>query len=128
MSAPDDRAPAAPAASDASAGLDAPDAGLVAPSIVDWRRTARRIRLVLTSLGVVVLGVWLAVGVFGEQGLRPRLLAELVGLALLLAFLAEVVVVGGAALRGMLRAGERGERLAGSDVSLLPPQLTRRRR
>lgn len=108
--------------------LDAPDARLAPPSIVDWRRTARRIRLMLMSLGVVVLGAWLVIGVFGDQGLQPRLLAEFVGLALLLAFLGEVVVVGGAALRGMLRAGERGERLAGSDVSLLPPQLTRRRR
>ncbi len=98
------------------------------PSIVDWGRTARRIRLVLASLGVIVLGAWLALGVFGGSGFEPRLLGELVGLALLVAFLAEVVVVGGAAIRGMLRAGERGDRLAGSDVSLLPPQLTRRRR
>lgn len=98
------------------------------PSIVDWGRTARRIRLVLASLSVIVLGAWVALGVFGGSGFEPRLLGELVGLALLVAFLAEVVVVGGAAIRGMLRAGERGDRLAGSDVSLLPPQLTRRRR
>ena len=50
------------------------------------------------------------------------------GLALALLFVAEVVIVGGSALRGMLAAGERGDRLASSDVSLLPPQLTRRRR
>lgn len=138
MTAPEDRHPPAAGATDdqdprpvRGTGDPEPaaaDAALVPPSIVDWHRTARRIRLVLSSLAVVVLGTWLAVGVLGEQGLQPRLLAELVGLALLLAFLAEVVVVGGAALRGMLRAGEQGERLAGSDVSLLPPQLTRRRR
>lgn len=105
-----------------------PPEHLQPPSIVDWGRTARRIRLVLTSLGVLVLVAWLAIGVFGTVGFAPRLLGELLGLALLVAFLAEVVVVGGAAIRGMLRAGERGDRLAGSDVSLLPPQLTRRRR
>lgn len=104
-----------------------PPEQLQPPSIVDWGRTARRIRLVLTSLAVLVLVAWLAIGIFGVAGFDPRLLGELLGLALLVAFLAEVVVVGGAAIRGMLRAGERGDRLAGSDVSLLPPQLTRRR-
>jgi hypothetical protein len=39
----------------------------------------------------------------------------------------EFVVVGGSALRGMLRAGERGERLASGDVMLLPPQVRRKR-
>ena len=39
----------------------------------------------------------------------------------------EFVVVGGSALRGMLRAGERGERLSGRDVMLLPPQVRRKR-
>jgi hypothetical protein len=55
-------------------------------------------------------------------------LGELVGFGLLAAFVIELVVVGGAALRGMLRAGERGERLSSDDVGLIPPQLRRRRR
>jgi hypothetical protein len=84
-------------------------------------------RAVLATLGVVVVLAWLAVGLFGEAGFRPRLLAEFTGVALLVSFMAEVIVVGGAAVRAMLRAGERGDRLAGPDVSLLPPQLTRRR-
>lgn len=99
-----------------------------APDIIDWGRTARRLRLVIGVLGALVLVTWLVIGWVGDAGFRLGLLAELGGIALLLAFLAEVVVVGGAAVRGMLRAGERGERLAGSDVSLLPPQLGRRRR
>jgi len=83
--------------------------------LVDWRRTARRMR----ASGVVLLGLtvvaWLASGA----------LFTWLGVALGVLFVVEVVVVGGSALRGMLRAGQRGERLAGPDVGLLP---TRRRR
>lgn len=98
------------------------------PPIVDWGRTGRRIRRIALVLGGLVLTVWVVAGFVRDAGFELRLLGELVGLALLVAFVAEVVVVGGAAVVGMLRAGERGERLAGSDVSLLPPQLRRRRR
>jgi hypothetical protein len=98
-----------------------------APSLVDWSRTARRMRLVLGVLGVLVLLGWIVLGVTGD-GIRLRTLGELFGFALLAAFVVEFVVVGGAALRGLLQAGARGERLAGDDVSLVPPQLARRRR
>jgi hypothetical protein len=93
--------------------------------LIDWARTARRLRQVLTGLGVVVL---VAFGLlsFARAGVQLTLLAELVGLALLVAFAVEVVVVGGSALRGMLTAGARGERLASADVGLLPPQVLRR--
>lgn len=98
-----------------------------AAPIVDWRRTARRLRGQLLAIaGLVVVG-WFVLGLLGD-GLTARLLAELTGLGVFLAFLAEVVVVGGSAVRGMLRAGERGERLASADVTLLPPQLRGRRR
>lgn len=96
--------------------------------LVDWGRTGRRMRRVALVLAGLVLLVWIVVGLAGDGGFRLRALGELAGLALLAAFIAEVVIVGGAALGGMLRAGERGERLAGSDVSLLPPQLRRGRR
>lgn len=102
-------------------------AGASAP-IVDWRRTGRRMWLVLRVLAVLVVLAWLALGIALGDGLRLALLGELAGIALLVAFVAEVVVVGGSALRGMLVAGSRGERLAGRDVSLVPPQLMRRRR
>ncbi|MFU8839172.1 MAG: hypothetical protein ACNA8R_00435 [Nitriliruptoraceae bacterium] len=93
--------------------------------LIDWGRTARRLRRILTGLALLVLLAFgLLSGVRGE--VRPSLLAELVGLALLVAFAVEVVVVGGSALRGMLTAGERGERLASADVGLLPPQVLRR--
>lgn len=97
------------------------------PPLVDWTRTGRRLRRVAMVLGALVLLGWVADGVLGDGGFRLRMLGELTGVALLLAIAAEIVVVGGAALAGMLRAGERGERLAGSDVSLIPPQLRRRR-
>jgi hypothetical protein len=97
------------------------------PSVVDFSRTGRRLRVSLLVLGLGVVVAWLVVGLLGERGLGLRLLGELVGWALLAAFLVELVVVGGSAVVGMLRAGERGDRLAGGDVSLLPPQLRRRR-
>jgi hypothetical protein len=98
-----------------------------APRVVDWPRTVRRLRRSLLVIGVLVLAAWVGLGL-AQGALSLRLLAELTGLGLLASFLVEVVVVGGGAVRGLLAAGERGERLAGGDVSLLPPQLTRRRR
>lgn len=97
------------------------------PPIVDWGRTARRMAISVATISTVIVVAWLGFGVVHGQ-LRGRLLGELIGLGLLAAFAAEFVIVGGAALRGMLRAGDRGDRLAGADVSLLPPQILRRRR
>jgi hypothetical protein len=97
------------------------------PPIVDWARTARRLRAVLATIGGVIVVAWLAHALV-TGGVDLPLLAELIGFGLFAAFVVEVVVVGGTAVRGMLAAGERGERLSGPDVSLLPPQLTRRRR
>lgn len=97
------------------------------PPIVDWGRTARRLRTTLAAILAVVVVSWLVVGLLGD-GPRLGTLAELVGFGLLAAFVAEVVLVGGSAVRGMLTAGSRGERLASPDVTLLPPQLDRRRR
>lgn len=96
------------------------------PPIVDWARTARRLRRQLVVIAAVVVVAWLVVGLTRDM-LGLRLLAEIAGLGALAAVAAEFVVVGGAALRGMLRAGERGERLSRADVSLLPPQVTCRR-
>jgi hypothetical protein len=113
---------------DATAAVDPADEAVIEPEpVVDFSRTARRLRLVLTTIASAAVVAWLVIG-FAGDGVEPRLLAELLGLGLLLAFAVEVVVVGGAAVRGMLRAGERGDRLASADVALLPPQLTRRRR
>lgn len=96
------------------------------PAILDFRRTARRLAVAVSVLGVLVAVTWVVLAV--TTGASLRLLAELGGLGLLGAFVVEVVVVGGAAVRGMLAAGERGERLADPDVALVPPQLLRRRR
>jgi hypothetical protein len=93
--------------------------------LVDFRRTARRLAVAVAAIGVLVLATWIVLVV--TTGAPLRLLAELAGLGVLGAFAVEVVVVGGSALRGMLTAGERGERLASQDVALVPPQLLRRR-
>ncbi|HSK24618.1 MAG TPA: hypothetical protein VK906_15640 [Egicoccus sp.] len=97
---------------------------VVAAPIVDWRRTARRLRRQLLVIAGLVVAAWLVIGLAGA-GLSVRLLAEVTGFGFFLAFVAEVVVVGGSAVRGMLIAGERGERRARADVTLLPPQLRR---
>jgi len=95
--------------------------------IVDWTGTARRLRRTLFGLfGAVAIGFGVLSAIRGR--LDALLLGELVGFALLVAFAIEVVVVGGAALRGMLTAGARGERLSSQDVGLLPPQILRRAR
>jgi hypothetical protein len=98
-----------------------------APPLVDWHRVARRVGVTATALLGLAVVVWVVRGLAGG-GLVASDLFELVGLALLAMFVDEVVLVGGAALRGMLRAGERGERLASQDVGILPPQVARRLR
>lgn len=110
---------------DGCAAPDGPAQDL--PPIVDWGRTARRLRrqLVIVAVGIVV--VWLAIGL-ARGSLTLGLFGEVAGFGVLVAVALEIFIVGGAALRGMLRAGERGERLAGPDVSLLPPQVTCRMR
>ena len=90
--------------------------------IVDWHRLARRLRWTVSLLGGGAVAGWLIAGAVTGQ-LTVAGLFVWVGVALGALFVAEVVLVGGSALRGMLRAGERGHRLAGGDVGLLPPQV-----
>lgn len=96
------------------------------PPLVDFGRAARRVRASALVLGSLALAGWLVSGLVGG-GLDASDLGAWLGLALAGMFLVEVVVVGGSALRGMIHAGDRGERLAGGDVGLLPPQLTGQR-
>jgi hypothetical protein len=104
-----------------------PDADLPPAPIIDWSRTARRLRTILLVIGGTAAVSWLVLGLLGD-GPTLQLLAELVGIGILLTFAVEVVVVGGVAIRGMFTAGARGDRLAGQDVFLLPPQLLRGQR
>ena len=97
------------------------------PGLVSWADTARRLRRIALVLAAVIVASFVLLSV--QRGeVAWSLLGELLGLGLLAAFLIEVVVVGGTAFRGMLTAGERGERLASQDVGLLPPQVLRRAR
>lgn len=95
--------------------------------LVDHARLGRRLRRWLALLVVATLVAWLIGGVLGD-GLALHDLAGLAGVAVLLALLVEVFIVGGAAVAAALRAGERGERLAAPDVSLVPPQVAARLR
>lgn len=97
------------------------------PVLVDWSVAGRRLRASAVVLLGLALVAWIVAGLL-HDGVRVADVWGYVGLAAVGMFLAEVVVVGGSAVRGLLRAGERGERLAGADVGLLPPQLSRRRR
>lgn len=94
----------------------------VVPRLVDWELAGRRLLWSAVVLLAAAGAGWVAVSLAAGQW-RAGMLGNLVGLALVGVFLVEVWVVGGSALRGMLRAGEGGQRLAGSDVGLLPPQL-----
>jgi len=94
--------------------------------LLDHARIGRRIRRWLMFLGGATLAAWLLGGLVGD-GPTLQGLAGLAGVAVLLAVLVEIGVVGGAAVGAALRAGARGERLAAADVALLPPQLRRRR-
>jgi hypothetical protein len=95
--------------------------------LVDHARLGRRLRRWLALLVVATLVAWLVGGVLGD-GPTLQDLAGLAGVAVLLALLVEVFIVGGAAVAAALRAGERGERLAAPDVSLVPPQVAERLR
>lgn len=133
---PHESRPTTPAVGDGSPGGPDGEVGSAEPAatvardgaavLLDFGRTARRLAVAVGVIGVLVVTTWTVLTV--TTGASLRLLGELAGLGLLCAFLVEVVVVGGSAVRGMLRAGERGERLAAPDVSLVPPQLLRRRR
>lgn len=99
---------------------DPHDPGAV--GLVDWARTGRRVRTSVVVLTGGVLVAWVVLSLVGG-GFDPNTLGGLVGLAVAGLFVIELVVVGGAALRGMLRAGERGERLSSRGVGLLPPRI-----
>ncbi len=93
-----------------------------AVGLVDWGRTGRRVRTSVLVLAALVLVAWVAISLAGG-GFDLGTLFGLVGLAFVVLFVIELVVVGGAALRGMLRAGARGERLSSQGVGLLPPRM-----
>lgn len=92
--------------------------------LVDWGRAGRRLRVSALVLATLAVAGWLVTGM-GRGALSLRGLGDWIGLALAGMFVVEVVVVGGSALRGMLRAGDRGDRLAGGDVGLLPSPVRR---
>lgn len=92
--------------------------------LLDWARIGRRIGWSAAALGTLAVATWLVVGL-ASGGPALADLGGYLGLAAGGMFVAELVVVGGAAVRALLRAGERGERLAQRDVGLLPPQVTR---
>lgn len=90
------------------------------PALVEWEATARRLRRSSTVLLSVAVVAWV-VSSLVTGAWRLATLGNWLGLALGLMFLVEVVVVGGSAVRGLLRAGDRGERLSSHDVGLFPP-------
>jgi hypothetical protein len=94
---------------------------------IDHARLGRRLRRWLALLALATLVAWLVGGAVGD-GPTLRSLMGLLGVGVLLALFVEIVVVGGAAVAAALRAGERGERLASPDVSLVPPQVSARLR
>ena len=92
--------------------------------LVDWRSLGRRVgRVAVAIAAVAVLGA-VVTGLVSGWSRSVALTWAFLGVAGVL--VAAMVLAGWSALRGMLRAGERGERLAGGDVGMIPPQLRRR--
>lgn len=100
-----------------------PPAGDERPPVVDFGLLGRRLRRTALVLAALIVGT--VVVLLPLRGLDLVLVRNLTGLGLAVLFIAEVVIVGGSAVRGLLRAGERGDRLASDGVGLLPPQITR---
>lgn len=93
--------------------------------LVRWRRLGR---LVLVAALVAAALVAVGGGVLVVAAGRPfGDVLPLAGLVVVAFLVTVVVAVGWSAVRGMLRAGDQGERLASRDVGLLPPQARRRR-
>lgn len=89
---------------------------------MDWRRIRRRLpRVGLLATATTVLGVAVSWGLMGGLSVTAGWLW--VGIGALLLIVGAVLVVSVSAMRGMLRAGDRGERLASGDVGVLPPQV-----
>lgn len=94
--------------------------------IVDWTRLGRTVvALVVGWVVVTVVGLAVSAGLVGGLDGAVVLLWIGLGTAGLVATL--VVAIAVSAMRGVLRVGDRGQRLAGDDVGLTPPQVRRRR-
>lgn len=92
---------------------------------MDWRRLGRRLSLLaLGWAALAVLGVGSTTALRGDLGAAGALWAGVAAIGFLASVLAAVAL---SALGGMLRAGERRQRLASGDVGLMPPQVRRRR-
>jgi hypothetical protein len=86
--------------------------------LVEWSRVGRAIARLALGWTALALG-----GVAVGAALGTQAIAQLSLAIAPFGLLASVVgVVGVSALGAMLRAGERGERLAGADVGLMPPR------
>lgn len=95
--------------------------------IVDWTRLGRTVAaLVVGWVLVAAIGPAVTAALTGGIDRGVVLLWVGLGTAGLVATL--VVAIAVSAVRGMLRAGDRGERLARDDVGLSPPQVRGRRR
>lgn len=90
--------------------------------LVEWEDVGQRVLRTSAATALAAVAAWVLWSLVAGDWSVPRL-RNLFGLVVLVVFLVELWVVGGSALRGMLRAGERGERLSGRDVGLLPPQM-----
>lgn len=94
--------------------------------LIDWSRLGRRMA-VITLGWVLVVGLGAAV-TEALAGLTREGLLLWVGLGAVGLVTSAITLLAASALAGMIRAGDRGERLAGDDVGLSPPQVRRRAR
>lgn len=86
------------------------------PGLIDWGRLARRLGVVAgVWTGIAVAGALITLTVADRAATGLWLGVGAVGLGV-----TGVAVVARSAFVGMLRAGDRGERLASDDVGLTP--------
>lgn len=96
-------------------------------AVVDFPAVGRRLLRLLALAAAVVVGGSVLLAVVPAWQWSWRSVGEIAGWTVVATLVIEISITASTAVVGLLRAGERGDRLAGSDVSLLPPQLRRRR-
>lgn len=94
-----------------------------ADGLIDWTVVSRQVGAALAAAsGLAVLGTVAGVVAGSPLGAAAGRWSGIGGLVFALT---AVGLVAFSALRGVARVGDRGERLAGRDVGMLPPQVRR---
>jgi hypothetical protein len=98
----------------------------VTTPLIDWSRLGRRMAVV--ALGWVLVIALGAAVTAALAGLTRGALLLWLGLGAVGLVASAITLIAASAVGGMVRAGDRGQRLSSDDVGLSPPQVRRRAR